>query len=43
MNPFIESLKRLYKTKAIDAKKIYSLYDNGKITGEEKDYILADN
>lgn len=41
MNPFIESLKRLYQAKAIDAKKVYSLYDAKKITGAEKDYILA--
>lgn len=41
MNTFIESLKRLYQAKAIDAKKVYTLYDAKKISSEEKDYILA--
>lgn len=42
MNQFVESLKRLYKNKSIDAKKIEELFLNNKITKEEKQYILAD-
>ena len=41
MNPFVESLRRLYVAKSIDAKKVYALYDAKKLTAEEKDYILA--
>ena len=40
MRQFVESIQRLYKNKKIDEKKINELYVNGKITKEEKDYIL---
>lgn len=37
---FIESLKRLYKDEKIDEEKIVKLFESGKITEEEKLYIL---
>lgn len=37
---FVESIKRLYKDKKIDKKKILELYEGGKITEEELNYIL---
>ena len=40
MNQFVESLRRLCQNGMVDEKKIVSLSDNGKITNEEKDYIL---
>lgn len=40
MNQFIESLKRLYRDNKIDADKITELFQNGKITEEEKWHIL---
>ena len=40
MKQFIESLKRLWASKAIDDKKINELFLSGKITDVEKDYIL---
>ena len=41
MNDFIESLKRLYKHGLIDMTRIIMLFSDGKITEEEKKYILA--
>lgn len=40
MNQFVESLKRLYADKKVNDKKILDLCKNGKITEEEKKYIL---
>lgn len=40
MNPFVESLKRLYKNKKIDGDKIAVLLKENKITQEEYEYIL---
>ena len=40
MNIFVESLKRLYKDKKINKEKVVELFNNGKITMDEKDYIL---
>lgn len=40
MKQFVESLKRLWISKAIDDKKINELFISGKITEIEKDYIL---
>ena len=41
MRQFVESLKRLYKNGLIDAVKVVLLFSDGKITEEEKKYILA--
>ena len=40
MRQFVESLCRLYKENRIDEKKIVELFESGKITKEEKLYIL---
>ena len=40
MNQFIESLKRLYHSEKLDVQKIVELFKNGKITEEEKWYII---
>lgn len=40
MNQFVESLKRLYKDMKVTEEKIVELYVSGKITEEEKVYIL---
>ena len=37
---FVESMKRLYANGKVDKKKILELYVSGKITEEEKSYIL---
>lgn len=37
---FVESMRRLYKDGKVDAKKIVELFESGKITEEEKWYIL---
>lgn len=39
---FIESLKRLYIKHIINYNKVYSLFEDGKITEEDRDYILAE-
>lgn len=40
MNQFVESIKRLYVDGRVNEKKVNDLYKNGKITEEEKTYIL---
>lgn len=40
MNQFVESLKRLYHDSKLTADKVVELFQNGKITKEEKQYIL---
>jgi len=40
MNTFVESLKRLYQSDKLTAEKVIDLFKNGKITEEEKWYIL---
>lgn len=40
MNQFVESMRRLYADKKIDEKKIIELFQSGKITEEEKWFIL---
>lgn len=37
---FVESLKRLYVNGKVNEEKILNLCKNGKITEEEKEYIL---
>lgn len=40
MRQVIESFKRLYEKSILPKEKILALYENGKITEEEKNYIL---
>ena len=40
MNQFVESLRRLYSDNKLDINKVAELFENGKITEEEKWYIL---
>lgn len=39
-NVFVESMRRLYKDGKVDAKKILELFENKKISEEEKWHIL---
>lgn len=39
-NEFVKSLKRLYSAKIINEERIDKLYNDKKITVEERDYIL---
>ena len=39
---FIESLKRLYDKQTVNKSKIVDLYNNGKITIDERRYILGE-
>jgi len=41
MNEFVKSLKRLYSLKTIDENVIIKLFEEKKITKEERDYILG--
>ena len=43
MRQFVESLKRLYERHMIDESKVNELYNNRKISEEEKIYILNIN
>jgi hypothetical protein len=38
---FVEAMRRLYRDGKVDENKIISLFNEGKITEEEKKYILA--
>lgn len=38
---FIESLKRLYANGKLNKEKVIQLYKDGKITEDEKKYILG--
>jgi hypothetical protein len=40
VNVFVESLRRLYRDGKIDADRVNELFQNGKITAEEKQLIL---
>lgn len=40
MNIFVESLKRLYENDKLKLEKVVELFENGKITEEEKWEIL---
>lgn len=40
MGVFVESIKRLYQHGLIDMTRIIMLFNDGKITEEEKEYIL---
>lgn len=37
---FVESMRRLYRDGKVDEQKINLLFNSGKITDEEKSYIL---
>ena len=41
MSQFVESLKRLYDGEKIDEAKVISLFNEGKITSSDKEYILS--
>ena len=41
MNQFVESMWRLYKDFMVDKEKVLELFESGKITEEEKKYILS--
>jgi hypothetical protein len=41
MRQFIESLKRLYVNGKLNKEKVIEFYKDGKITEEEKNYILG--
>lgn len=41
MNQFIESLRRLYQDGKLQEERVNKLFEDGKITVEEKLYILA--
>lgn len=41
MNQFVESLRRLYQNDKVNKERITKLFEDGKITVEEKLYILA--
>lgn len=43
MRQFVESLKRLYVNGKLDKEKVFTLYKDGKISEEEKNYILGAN
>ena len=40
MKQFVETMKRLYKDEKVSEQKIVELFESGKITKEEKLYIL---
>lgn len=40
MNVFVESLRRLYLSEKLTTEKVIELFQNGKITEEQKWYIL---
>lgn len=40
MRQFVESLKRLYTRNLINEQKVIELFNDKKITENEKDYIL---
>lgn len=42
MRQFVKSLKRLYDNHKITQSKVIDLFNNNKITEDEKKYILSD-
>lgn len=40
MRQFVETMWRLFNNEKVNETKIIELYKSGKITEEEKDYIL---
>lgn len=43
MRQFVESLKRLYANGKLNKEKVVELFESGKITENEKNYILEVN
>lgn len=41
MRQFVESLKRLYVNGKLNKEKLVELFESGKITEDEKKYILG--
>lgn len=41
MRQIVKSFKRLYEKGVMPKEKIVKLFENGKITEEEKNYILG--
>lgn len=41
MRQFVESLKRLYVDGKVTKEKVIELFESGKITENEKNYILG--
>jgi len=41
MSQFVESVKRLYRSGSIKKDRVVALFESGKITEAEKQYILA--
>ena len=41
MRQFVESLKRLYADGKLNKEKVVELFESGKITENEKNYILG--
>ena len=41
MRQIIESLKRLHQKGIVDKAKVLELFESGKITEKEKNYILG--
>ena len=37
---FVESMRRLYRDEQINADRVIQLFESGKISEEEKQYIL---
>lgn len=37
---FVESMRRLYRDEKVNVEKIVQLFESGKISEEEKQYIL---
>lgn len=37
---FVEAMRRLYRDGKVDKNKIFELFENNRITDEEKSYIL---
>ena len=41
MRQFVESIKRLYANGKLTEEKVVELFESGKITENEKNYILG--
>lgn len=41
MRQFVESMKRLYQNGMVNKEKVIELYESGKISENEREYILG--
>lgn len=41
MRQFVESIKRLYVNEKLTEEKVIELFESGKITENEKNYVLG--